>query len=102
MNWNEESIFNIDGLSQILTLPLCKGEKYIQDAMDEVMKNKTFIVIAHRLPTIAKMNKIIVMDNWEIVEKRSYNALIQNENWIYHKLWSIQSWGFLTNDNKLE
>lgn len=72
-----------------------ESEKYIQDAMDEVMKNKTCIVIAHRLSTIAKMDKIIVMDNWNIVEKWSHNILIQNENGIYHKLWSIQSWWFL-------
>ena len=76
-----------------------ESEKYIQDAMDEVMKNKTCIVIAHRLSTIAKMDKIIVMDNWKIVEKWSHKVLIQNKNWIYHKLRSIQSWGFLTNNN---
>jgi len=76
-----------------------ESEKYIQDAMDEVMKNKTCIVIAHRLSTIAKMDKIIVMDNWKIAEKWSHNILIQNKNWIYHKLWSIQSWGFLTSEN---
>ncbi len=75
-----------------------ESEKYIQDAMDEVMRNKTCIVIAHRLSTIAKMDKIIVMDNGKIVEKWSHNVLIQNENWIYHKLWSIQSWGFLTDE----
>ena len=76
-----------------------ESEKYIQDAMDEVMKNKTCIVIAHRLSTIAKMDKIIVMDNWKIVEKWSHNVLIQNENWIYHKLWSIQSWWFLASED---
>ena len=76
-----------------------ESEKYIQDAMDEVMKNKTCIVIAHRLSTIAKMDKIIVMDNWKIIEKWSHNVLIQNENWVYHKLWSIQSWWFLTDEN---
>ena len=75
-----------------------ESEKYIQDAMDEVMKNKTCIVIAHRLSTIAKMDKIIVMDQWKIVEKWSHNVLIQNENWIYHKLWSIQSGGFLISE----
>jgi len=76
-----------------------ESEKYIQDAMDEVMKNKTCIIIAHRLSTIAKMDKIIVMDNWKIIEKWSHNVLIQNKNWIYHKLWSIQSWWFLTDEN---
>ena len=76
-----------------------ESEKYIQDAMDEVMKNKTCIVIAHRLSTISKMDKIIVMDNWKIVEKWSHNVLIQNKDWIYHKLWSIQSWWFLTSEN---
>lgn len=78
-----------------------ESEKYIQDAMDEVMKNKTCIVIAHRLSTIAKMDKIIVMNNWKIAEKWSHNVLIQNKNWIYHKLWSIQSWGFLTDEDQL-
>ena len=77
-----------------------ESEKYIQDAMDEVMKNKTCIVIAHRLSTIAKMDKIIVMDKWKIVEKWSHNVLIQNKNWIYHKLRSIQSGGFLTDNNE--
>ena len=79
-----------------------ESEKYIQDAMDEVMRNKTCIVIAHRLSTIAKMDKIIVMDNWKIVEKWSHNVLIQNKDWIYHKLWSIQSWWFLASESELE
>lgn len=78
-----------------------ESEKYIQDAMDEVMRNKTCIVIAHRLSTIAKMDKIIVMDNWKIIEKWSHNVLIQNENGVYHKLWSIQSWGFIASDSEL-
>ena len=77
-----------------------ESEKYIQDAMDEVMKNKTCIVIAHRLSTIVKMDKIIVMDQWKIVEKWSHNVLIQNEKWIYHKLWSIQSWWFLSSEEE--
>jgi len=79
-----------------------ESEKYIQDAMDEVMRNKTCIVIAHRLSTIAKMDKIIVMDNWNIVEKWSHKVLIKNKNWIYHKLWSIQSGWFLTTEDPSE
>lgn len=77
-----------------------ESEKYIQDAMDEVMKNKTCIVIAHRLSTIVKMDRIIVMDQWKIVEKWSHNVLIQNKNWIYHKLWSIQSGWFLSSEEE--
>ena len=46
-----------------------ESEHLIQEAMDEVMRNKTTIVIAHRLSTIMKMDKIIVMDNGEIIEK---------------------------------
>ena len=77
-----------------------ESEKYIQDAMDEVMKNKTCIVIAHRLSTIVKMDRIIVMDQWKIVEKWSHNVLIKNEKWIYHKLWSIQSGWFLSSEEE--
>ena len=78
-----------------------ESEKFIQDAMDEVMKNKTCIVIAHRLSTIVKMDRIIVMDQWKIVEKWSHNVLIKNEKWIYHKLWSIQSGWFLSNEEEI-
>jgi len=77
-----------------------ESEKFIQDAMDEVMKNKTCIVIAHRLSTIIKMDRIIVMDNWKIVEKWSHNVLIKNKNGIYHKLRSIQSGWFLVSEEE--
>lgn len=75
-----------------------ESEKYIQNAMDEVMKNKTCIVIAHRLSTIVKMDKIIVMDQWRIIEHWSHNELLSNKDWIYNKLRSIQSWWFLVNE----
>lgn len=78
-----------------------ESEKYIQNAMDEVMKNKTCIVIAHRLSTIVKMDKIIVMDWWKIVEKWSHNELIAKGDWIYNKLWTIQSWWFISDENNL-
>ena len=75
-----------------------ESEKYIQNAMDEVMKNKTCIVIAHRLSTIVKMDKIIVMEQWKIIEHWSHNELLSNKDWIYNKLRSIQSWWFLVNE----
>ncbi len=75
-----------------------ESEFLIQAAMDEVMKNKTAIVIAHRLSTIMKMDRIIVMDEWVIVEEWTHEELIKKKWWVYHKLWSIQSWWFITPD----
>ena len=72
-----------------------ESEHLIQEAMDEVMKNKTTIVIAHRLSTIMKMDKIIVMDNGNIIEKWSHKELLAKEQGVYKNLWNIQSWGFI-------
>ena len=75
-----------------------ESEYLIQSAMDEVMKDKTAIVIAHRLSTIMKMDRIIVMDEWVIVEEWTHEELVKKKGWVYHKLWSIQSWWFITQD----
>lgn len=71
-----------------------ESEKLIQEAMDEVMRSKTVIVIAHRLSTVMKMDRIIVMDAWKIIEDGSHRELLTNKNWIYKKLRDIQSWWF--------
>ena len=60
-----------------------ESEKYIQEAMAEVMKNKTSIIIAHRLSTIMKMDRIIVMDKGKIVESWTHSELIQKPDGIY-------------------
>jgi ABC-type multidrug transport system fused ATPase/permease subunit len=46
-----------------------ESEKLIQDAVHELMQNKTAIVIAHRLSTIKEMDRIIVMKDGAIVEQ---------------------------------
>lgn len=71
-----------------------ESEKLIQDAMDEVLKNKTAIVVAHRLSTIMKMDRIIVMENGKVIESGTHNELLTNENWTYKKLRDIQSGWF--------
>lgn len=75
-----------------------ESEFLIQSAMDEVMKDKTALVIAHRLSTIMKMDRIIVMDEWVIVEEWTHEELVKKKGWVYHKLRSIQSWWFITQD----
>ena len=72
-----------------------ESEKYIQEAMTEVLRGKTAIIIAHRLSTIMQMDRIIVMDQWKIAEVWTHSELIQNPDGIYHKLRTIQSGGFI-------
>jgi len=71
-----------------------ENEKLIQDALAKLMKERTSIVIAHRLSTVAKLNRIIVLDNGRIVEQGTHNEL-QNRDGIYAKLWAHQSGGFI-------
>ncbi len=71
-----------------------ESEMYIQQALEKLMKNRTSIVIAHRLSTISKLDRIIVLDNGEIMEEGSHSELLDNSG-IYAKLWSHQSGGFI-------
>lgn len=71
-----------------------ESESLIQDALWKLIKNKTAIVIAHRLSTIQQMDRILVLENGEIVEEGSHNELIHNDG-IYAELWKHQSGGFL-------
>ncbi|ALM21507.1 ABC transporter ATP-binding protein [Nonlabens tegetincola] len=66
------------------------SEQLIQDATDIITKGRTSIVIAHRLATIKKADKIIVMDAGEIVEIGSHKELLQKENGYYRNLYEVQ------------
>jgi ABC-type multidrug transport system fused ATPase/permease subunit len=67
-----------------------ESEQLVQQAMDELMKNRTTIVIAHRLATIRKVDKILVIDGGSIVEEGSHEALSLNDNGIYANLLRLQ------------
>ncbi|MDO4902508.1 MAG: ABC transporter ATP-binding protein [bacterium] len=67
-----------------------ESEKLIQDALENLMKNRTSIVIAHRLSTIQQMDRIIVIEDGEIVEQGSHKELLKLDAQ-YAKLWKIQS-----------
>ena len=67
-----------------------KSEKLVQDALDKIMKEKTSIVIAHRLSTIKNADKILVLDDGEIIESGSHSELL-NLNGIYSNLIKLQS-----------
>ncbi len=65
-------------------------ENYIQDSLDELCKNRTTIVVAHRLSTIKHADEIIVMDRDGIQERGTHAQLLENENGIYKELYEAQ------------
>ncbi|EZH72683.1 antibiotic ABC transporter ATP-binding protein [Aquimarina atlantica] len=66
------------------------SEQLIQNATNKITKGRTSIVIAHRLATIKKADKIIVMDQGKIVEQGNHNELLQIENGYYRNLYEVQ------------
>lgn len=66
------------------------SEQLIQDATKKITKGRTSIVIAHRLATIQKADKIIVMDAGEIVEFGTHKSLLENQDGIYRGLYEAQ------------
>lgn len=72
-----------------------ESEALIQQALWELMKDKTAIVIAHRLSTIKKMDRIVVLNNGQIVEEGTHQELHKQKDGLYARLWSHQSGGFI-------
>ncbi len=66
------------------------SEQLIQNATDKITKGRTSIVIAHRLATVKKADKIIVMDAGNIVEQGSHDELLKKENGYYKNLYEVQ------------
>jgi len=72
-----------------------ESEELIQDALMSLMKDKTVIVIAHRLSTVMKMDRIIVLKDGQVIEQGSHKELIKKKNGLYNKLWTKQIGGFI-------
>ena len=66
------------------------SEQLIQNATDKITKNRTSIVIAHRLATIKKADKIIVMDAGQIVEEGTHQELLKKTDGYYKNLYEVQ------------
>ncbi len=69
-------------------------EAAIQDGLIKIMQDKTVLAIAHRLSTIAQMDRLLVLDDGQIVESGSHAELLR-QNGIYAKLWAHQTGGFI-------
>ena len=67
-----------------------QSERYIQQALWELMKDRTTVVIAHRLSTIQHMDRIVVMDKGRIAEIGTHSELLSHPDNNYAKLWEHQ------------
>ncbi|WNB18002.1 ABC transporter ATP-binding protein [Marivirga arenosa] len=67
-----------------------ESENLVQQALDELMQNRTTIIIAHRLATIRKVDKIFVLNEGKISEQGSHQELLESENGTYSNLVKLQ------------
>jgi len=66
-----------------------ESEQMVQGALNNLMRNRTTFVIAHRLSTILNADRILVLENGEIVESGSHDELVRRDG-LYKKLYSMQ------------
>lgn len=62
------------------------SEHAISQAMEDLMKSHTMIIIAHRLSTVRNVDRILVMDHGKVVEEGNYEELSQKENGMFAEL----------------
>ncbi len=72
-----------------------ESEMFIQDALKNLMKGRTTIVVAHRLSTIIQMDRIVVIAGGKIIEQGNHKELLKVREGTYQKLWHIQAGGFV-------
>lgn len=73
-------------------------EKLIQESLHDLMKTRTTIVVAHRLSTLANMDRILVFHQGKLVEEGTKDELLKN-NGHFAMLWNMQINGFLPNNS---
>ncbi|MFE2477634.1 ATP-binding cassette domain-containing protein [Streptomyces sp. NPDC059389] len=71
-----------------------ESEILVQEALWRLMEGRTALVVAHRLSTVAHMDRLVVLDRGRIVEQGTHHELLAREG-TYAKLWQHQSGGFL-------
>jgi ATP-binding cassette subfamily B protein len=71
-----------------------ESEGVIQDALWKLMAGRTALVVAHRLSTVARMDRLVVIDQGRVVESGTHAELLMGDG-LYGELWNRQSGGFL-------
>lgn len=67
-----------------------ESERLVQDALDQLMQGRTSFVVAHRLATVRKADKILVIDGGKVVESGTHDELVQIEHGVYAGLSKLQ------------
>ncbi len=75
-----------------------ESEQAIQDSLEKLMKDKTVIAIAHRLSTLKKMNRIVIIENGKIVEDGLPEDLLKKEHGVFKNMWDHQVKGFIIDE----
>ncbi len=66
-----------------------KSEKTIQDELRNIARNRTTLVIAHRLSTVVDAQQILVMDKGRIIERGTHRELLEKQG-VYAQMWALQ------------
>jgi len=66
-------------------------EKLIQEALDRLVASRTTIAIAHRLSTLRKADRLVVLDKGKVIEQGSHEELANKEGGLYAKLIKMQN-----------
>jgi ATP-binding cassette subfamily B protein len=70
-------------------------EKEVRTALENSMKNKTVIAVAHRLSTLNNMDRIVVLDKGKIVEDGTQKELLQIRDGLFSRMWNMQQNGII-------
>ncbi|GAB4834763.1 (ABC) transporter [Ancistrocladus abbreviatus] len=67
-----------------------ESERVVQQALDRLMRNRTTVVVAHRLSTIKNADQISVIQDGKIIEQGTHSALVENKDGAYYRLINLQ------------